>query len=132
MLPQIKIKFSLYGDCEKIDLVSDKLQIKDAKIQRKKDFAVPTYAEDSWTLEMGYEDALDISILTDKLYNKLCNITALINKAKTQLSLDSIITIVIQADVNQMPIVALNKKIIKLACETNSEIHFDNYFDDYQ
>jgi hypothetical protein len=132
VLPQIKISFSLYGDCEEIDLIPDKLKIKGWRIKRKTDYANLEYAEDSWTTEIGYEEVLDVGILTDKLYKRIIESTDLINQIKDEFALNSIIIIVIQSDINKMPITVLNRRIIQLAYETSSEIHFDNYFDVYE
>ena len=129
MLPQIKIKFSLFGDCNEIEIVSQKFSIADMIIKRKKDCPIERYAEDSCTLEIGYESVIDLCILTDKLCSILGEKVEIINKIKSKFLLESIIIIVIKAETSALPITVLNREIITFAFDTNSEIHFDNYFD---
>lgn len=121
------IHFSIFGDCNEIDNITEIIGINPTKIKYKKDCELKNLAEDSWTLSIGYRKSNDICELLDEIIELLeCKVEK-INLIKSKMNLESLIIIVVQSYNNELPIYEINMKCLKFANATNSEIHFDNY-----
>ena len=125
---KIKVEFNLFGDTINFDKVKSLLNINPTRIRKKEDCKIAQYMRDSWQFSTGYKDVCAISIPFEELVDLMHMKFDIINDIKQQYSLKSNIVIVVMSDAEKKPEFVLTNKCIKFAADTNSEIHFDNYF----
>ena len=124
---KIMVDFWIGGDYPNIQSITLLLGVNPTEIRYKESYKIKEFAKDSWSISTGYEKELAVSVPFEKTVDIFKDKVEKINKIKEKYSLESVIIIVVKANINYMPEYVLTSKCIDFASRTNSEIHFDNY-----
>lgn len=118
----VKVDFFIVGDYLDFDEITDQIGIIPDKITRKKEIKVESFAKDSWSIEIEYEESDNIEIQIKKIQLKLIDTVENINKILEKYKAECGINITIKVYEGEFPLLVLSRDMLKFWSSINAEI----------